>query len=211
MQTLEMWDVQRGPWQILFHHSGDPVPVSIGRVTVHEVKPFRSDVADVHIPSSMDLCNTAETSQLDWAEKMSALFEWVGMACLGAQRLKANDRVDPYVAVYTPPTPSRVGDITYMRWTGLLTPEFVQSVIDTSIVKLSASSSLISLTMHGVPSSPVAYLRPAPSLTAPLRAPRPESEDTLCLILSSEKEGPRGEKLTWALAKSIGQWDMQWG
>jgi hypothetical protein len=47
-------------------------------------------------------------------------------------RLAGNDRVDPYVAVYELPTPSELGDITHLRWRGLLPPEFVQTIIDTA-------------------------------------------------------------------------------
>lgn len=43
-----------------------------------------------------------------------------------------NDRVDPFIAVYEPPADSRVGDITHLRWTGLLPPKFIQSMIDTT-------------------------------------------------------------------------------
>lgn len=45
-------------------------------------------------------------------------------------RLHANDRVDPYVALYEPPTASRVGNVVHLQWKGLLSPDFVQSMID---------------------------------------------------------------------------------
>lgn len=45
-------------------------------------------------------------------------------------RLKANDRVDPYVALYQCPSPSYIGTITHLRWIGFISPEFVQSVIE---------------------------------------------------------------------------------
>ncbi|KAH9014149.1 hypothetical protein EDB83DRAFT_2233032 [Lactarius deliciosus] len=69
----------------------------------------------------------------DWNEKASAYFEWVGMVNIGAQRLRANDRVDPYVAVYSTPTPFTVGDVTHMKWYGFLTPQFVQKIVDTAM------------------------------------------------------------------------------
>jgi hypothetical protein len=47
-------------------------------------------------------------------------------------RLQANDRVDPYVAVYSPPAPFTVGDMVHMRWHGFLTPQFVQRIVDTA-------------------------------------------------------------------------------
>jgi ribonuclease P/MRP protein subunit RPP40 len=88
----------------------------------------------------------------DWNERASSLFEWIGMVNIGAQRyvsqycgplgddylkpcgirLHANDRVDPYVAVYSPPAPFTVGDMVHMRWHGFLTPQFVQRIVDTA-------------------------------------------------------------------------------
>ena len=88
----------------------------------------------------------------DWNERASSLFEWIGMVNIGAQRyvffvvipcgddylkamwprLQANDRVDPYVAVYSAPAPFTVGDMVHIRWHGFLTPQFVQRVVDTA-------------------------------------------------------------------------------
>lgn len=52
-------------------------------------------------------------------------------------RLKANDRVDPYVALYEHPSPSCVGNITRLRWSGLIGPAFLQSVIDIALYVIS--------------------------------------------------------------------------
>lgn len=87
----------------------------------------------------------------DWNETANSLFEWIGMVNIGAQRhvlfcvlrgsdrlnhmwprLQANDRVDPYVAVYSAPAPCTVGEMAHIRWHGFLTPRFVQRVIDTA-------------------------------------------------------------------------------
>jgi len=45
-------------------------------------------------------------------------------------RLHANDRVDPFVAVYDPPSPSYIGEITHLQWKGLLSPAFVQNILN---------------------------------------------------------------------------------
>ena len=91
----------------------------------------------------------AEEDIEDWNEEVHLLLEWVGMACLGAQRyawlynsmflfinemrrLKINDRVGPYVALYEPPA-SQPGNLTHIRWQGLICPAFVQLVIDTAM------------------------------------------------------------------------------
>ena len=114
-------------------------------------------------------------------------------------RLQANDRVDPYVAVYSPPAPFTVGDMVHMRWHGFLTPQFVQGIVDTATYVGSLSSMieaqpshrtllprgraarpsvpLIGLTIHGSTGVPI--------LTLP-RVPRLEGEDTACIILAHE-------------------------
>ena len=48
-------------------------------------------------------------------------------------RLQANDRVDPYVAVYEAPSPASIADVTHIRWKGLMDNSFVRSVIDTAV------------------------------------------------------------------------------
>ena len=37
-------------------------------------------------------------------------------------RLQANDRVDPYVAVYEAPEPSTIGTVSHVRWRGGVLP-----------------------------------------------------------------------------------------
>lgn len=72
----------------------------------------------------------------------------------------------------------------------------------------------VAITRHGYGTSPVGVIPllflPEASLNmvsqdAPLRTPRPDAEDTGCLILGPGKNG------TFVLAESIGQWDARWG
>jgi ribonuclease P/MRP protein subunit RPP40 len=125
--------------------------------TVVKVKAHTRHDADVYIPV-LDLTESAEENLEDRQERLGDLFEWVGMACLGAQRcgatstdlkvsrqsnnrLKANDRVDPYVAVYEVPSPSCIGNITHLRWRGLMDSSFVLSVINAAMYGLFDGSS----------------------------------------------------------------------
>jgi len=198
---------------------------------VCEAKPELRTSASVQIPIPSLPARPKEDTD-EWNEQMSTLFEWVGMAGLGSQRLNANDRVDPYVSVYETPAPSVIGTIIHMKWTGLLHPAFVQSVLDAAVTSIqkgatatgAGTPSFVSITTHAWPTAPVAYIPSAkrePPREPPLRIPREDAEDSWCLLLASEQvqdSRTRGERLEnateevrWALAESIGQWDSRWG
>ncbi|KAF9073206.1 ribonuclease P 40kDa subunit-domain-containing protein [Rhodocollybia butyracea] len=184
---------------------------------------------DIHIPIVQLTLRpqgkdaSAKEEVEDWYETIEELFEWVGMAGFGATRLKANDRVDPFVAVYDPPSPSRVGNVTHMRWSGFIGPSFVQSLIGTITHQLSQSPptdclDFISLTSHACIWSPVSYISPkvqqgAMNVIPPLRDPTREVEDSWCLIMTSghvgEKEGENS--CAWVLAESVGKHDARFG
>lgn len=208
--ALKTWDEDRtqsgyGKWEIAFVGGG----LSMG--TVNKVEYQVRQFADVFIPAP-ELARSKEESKEEWEERVSELFEWVGMACLGAQRLKANDRVDPYVAVYDAPTPSSVGDMTHLRWTGLMDSVFVQSMLTaaTSLVTTCPpdESSFISVTLHSNPMTPISYIPPqcisssAEMKDPPPRVPHADAEDTVCLVLTKD---------TWMSGQSIGKWDARWG
>ncbi|KAG6899166.1 hypothetical protein C0993_012726 [Termitomyces sp. T159_Od127] len=144
----------------------------------------------------------------DWNAEAGALFEWVGMASLGSQRLHANDRVDPYVALYAPPGGSRVGSVTRLRWTGLISGAFLQSVIDTAIAALktlslpAGASPFVAITAHACAASPVSYVPPAPAAGAPTRPARADGEDTWCLLATPRAGEP--QSVDCALVESLG-------
>ncbi|KAI6041327.1 ribonuclease P 40kDa subunit-domain-containing protein [Pisolithus marmoratus] len=209
LTAIKTWDELRaqrglGKWEITFIGGGPatkPSPEAIN------VRPQVLRYVDMFVPVPGTIIGK-EMNPEDWEERASEIFEWAGMACLGAQRLKANDRVDPYVAVYEVPTPSRVGSLTHIRWRGTMASTFVQSVLTTAMSLVTAcpsgDNSLISLTMHCDPTAPVSYI--TPGLTemddTPLRVPRSDGEDTLCLILTNN---------TWISGQSTGKWDARWG
>ncbi|TCD69388.1 hypothetical protein EIP91_007735 [Steccherinum ochraceum] len=146
----------------------------------------------------------------DWEEEVSALFEWVGLASLDSQRLRANDRVDPYLAVYDPPLQLSVGDVMCIRWSGLLSPSFVQSVLN---IALANDGSFIAVTGQAVTNSPVGYISPLPPVVLPaLHAPTKDGEDTWSLVLTAPAGDNRdaGAK-HWMLVESIGPYDARLG
>ncbi|KIJ65538.1 hypothetical protein HYDPIDRAFT_130784 [Hydnomerulius pinastri MD-312] len=224
--ALNAWDSLRddeglGKWDVAYKTG----PSGGNSHQVVEVKAHIRHEENVHIP----VINTAQPageSLEDRQERLSDLFEWVGMACLGAQRLKANDRIDPYVAVYEPPMSSRVANITHLRWRGLMDSTFIQSMIttassliaDRSLIASTTSqpdNSFISITTHSNLMAPVSYTPTSSSApgaseaqakNTPLRVPSPEADDTSCLILASASEGS-----TWVNAQCVGMFDTRWG
>jgi len=143
-------------WDFAFHVSHPDKgtgPFSPSRAQLHNVEPVIEHLQNVHIPTSAlpprphahstptgrrarhDLSDRERDTDADdddalqdWNERASSLFEWIGMVNIGAQRLQANDRVDPYVAVYSAPAPSTIGDVVHVQWQGFLTPQFIQRI-----------------------------------------------------------------------------------
>ncbi|KAI9458210.1 ribonuclease P 40kDa subunit-domain-containing protein [Lactarius psammicola] len=229
-----------GQWDFAFHISRPDKgtgPLSASRARLHKIRPAVQHLQNICVPTSAlpprphvhptsvsrigrhDLSQgEAVTSEVDahndalqdWNERASVYFEWIGMVNIGAQRLRANDRVDPYVAVYSTPTPFTVGDVTHMKWYGFLTPQFVQKIIDTAVNGAASSSvPLIGLTIHGSTETPV---------LTPSRMPRSEGEDTVSLILfpggvdgAVTNQTDSGKSCSWALVEAIGKGDTRFG
>lgn len=154
-------------------------------------------------------------------------------------RLRANDRVGPYVSLYECPEPAYVGSITHLRWTGLLGPEFVQSLIDIglyavslhclSVAPLTPMSSasvrtlssmaapqrpFISITSHAFSASPVSYIPPSVSVVkeprdGPMRLAREDGEDAWCLVATPGSAD--SQTIDWSIVESVGQFDTRWG
>ncbi|PPQ63107.1 hypothetical protein CVT24_005818 [Panaeolus cyanescens] len=195
---------------------------------------------DVHIPSTVLSEIKAESSSKmvvdqdnnddddeDDAEseerRVESFFEWVGMACLGSQRLYANDRVDPYIALYEPPEQGSVGSIVHLRWTGLLPPMFIDKILN-QITATHEWPNFISLTALAYTQSPVSYIprsklakgtANAAAAKVPIKLPQKDGEDTWSLILESGVQSDNPDKTItgqkWCLAECIGQWDARWG
>ncbi|KAJ7066506.1 ribonuclease P 40kDa subunit-domain-containing protein [Mycena amicta] len=212
------WDERRrggsAPWQVVYAASD---PLETARIAarknhtfVRTVKCSVSQLQNARVPKAGGQLlkpRPADPDEAeDWDEDIGELFEWVGMAGLGAQRLLANDRVDPYIAVYALPEFCResTGEVTLLRWTGFLPPAFVQSVIDACCAD---SEPFAAITCHGLPSAPVAYIplgkdgTPTGN-TSPPRIASADAEDSRCVILSNGR---------WCMAESISDGDTRWG
>ncbi|KAG6381716.1 ribonuclease P 40kDa subunit-domain-containing protein [Boletus reticuloceps] len=139
--ALGVWDrvrasEGRGRWRVAYVDPSTSTSRTVdepeGYATADVTARVRRD-ADVYVSHIGDLVQSSEETTEDHQERLEALFEWVGMACLGAQRLRANDRVDPYVAVYEVPEPASIEDVTHLHWRGLMDNAFVRTMIDTAV------------------------------------------------------------------------------
>ncbi|KZT69339.1 hypothetical protein DAEQUDRAFT_669888, partial [Daedalea quercina L-15889] len=210
--SIASWDTERGPWHILYYiENFAPDWISFEGAVEHTVTPSVSHTLIAYVPEPvLPSSPTSEEEREDRNEYYSALFEWVGMACLGSTRLFASDGCDPYVAVYTPPCPSRMSTITHVRWRGLLSSAITHNVVG-MIMKASLTRAMFAaVTIQGVPTAPVPYIPPSSPLKTLIRLPRPESEDTWSLLVSSHARSQDGAS-NWVLAESIGKWDSRWG
>ncbi|EIW79434.1 hypothetical protein CONPUDRAFT_167180 [Coniophora puteana RWD-64-598 SS2] len=239
-RALEMWDDERAAsgvelWEVLYHVQGE-APPPFQEIETIIVKPKATQASDVHVPSPetlklslSDKKSHKTEAEEDWEDSICELNEWLGMACLGAHRLKGNDRVDPYVAVYSPPPSSHTGSYHHLSWTGLLSAAFVQTVIDAVTTHAASHRAIAGIITHGYTQSPIGHLSPS-SVTgviaspeksinnnnASLRVPRSAGEDTSCLLLvpaqQIQNEGMDDNSAgTWVLTESVGQWDKRWG
>ena len=55
-------------------------------------------------------------------------------------RLQANDKPDPYIAVYEPPDGSKAGDLVHIQWKGLISRWFLRIVLKTVSEKYAVCS-----------------------------------------------------------------------
>ncbi|EIW58568.1 uncharacterized protein TRAVEDRAFT_168163 [Trametes versicolor FP-101664 SS1] len=204
--AIRRWDSHRGPWKVLYYC--DRVDVAMSGAIRHEMSRTIRKFDRVRIPDVRRdvILSHANDAADEWEENISALFEWAGMASLGSPRISANDRCDPYIAVYAPPEPSRVGDVTVIRWNGFIPSSFIQQVLENISSPNLPPPNFVAVTGQCIGTSPVSYLPSEPSKAPPLRAPRPDAEDTWSLLYVKEDAGS-----AWVLAESVGQWDKRWG
>ncbi|KAJ7446798.1 ribonuclease P 40kDa subunit-domain-containing protein [Mycena latifolia] len=231
-RKLRAWDVRRAqaglePWPVLYCAADADATARAAAANGHtaqlrSVAPEARTSADIRMPTVTLPPRPARADAdavADWEGEMRVLFEWVGMAGLGAQRLQAHDRADAYVAVYDAPAPATIAPVAHLRWRGFLSPAFVQSVVDAVFLHIRygyhASDDaadvpqFVALTAHAFPAAPVSYVPPGKSsLKSPARVPRADGEDAWCVIVA---RGGGDSEARWCVAESIGPLDARWG
>ncbi|KAJ8519838.1 hypothetical protein ONZ45_g3276 [Pleurotus djamor] len=201
--AIEAWDSRRGrTWDVLVYTEETTLPDGLSGLSRQSTFATIEKTRSIHIPV-VHLThrpklnsprppgaskNDVEDKIEDWDEDATALFEWIGMAGFGSQRLQVNDSVDPYIAVYEPPPNTFIGGITHLSWRGFFPPQFVQKLLDAIIMLCSNPSPhsipFMSLTAHCFLISPVTFLPSSLGSTAGStkqpapRVPRADGEDT---------------------------------
>ncbi|KAH8110734.1 ribonuclease P 40kDa subunit-domain-containing protein, partial [Phellopilus nigrolimitatus] len=216
-EAFRLWDERRttqgvGPWEVLFQGSLDCEAQSDITMT-----PIQSSMTDVNIPhvnlkvpkyANNDAVEKEETTE-DWHENISELFEWVGMACIRyfLSRLKANDRANPYVAVYEPPSPNKVGNISHFSWRGFLPPSFTRIIIETAVNVQDRGLTrpeFITLTANTFSDAPLSHVSPkafAEGAKIETRQKRPgKFVHCWSLLANTEHGDDSDDKLNWVLA-----------
>ena len=83
--SFKAWDDERGPWDVIYHHSIDLPTNGESESVVHVVQPVTRIARNVHLPPPQ-LPQSPPLDKEDWEEEVSTYFEWVGLATLGSQR-----------------------------------------------------------------------------------------------------------------------------
>lgn len=64
-----------------------------------------------------------------WKEWALDIHEWLGMVAIDADRINANDKVDPYLSTYQVPDPiDRSLKVVKLRWRGMIPAEFIHKM-----------------------------------------------------------------------------------
>ncbi|KAF9645599.1 hypothetical protein BDM02DRAFT_3101091 [Thelephora ganbajun] len=231
--ALELYDGLRekaglDAWDVVYHFKNDgrselyecgvclarglsslgPLAVTADQSRSVQVQSHKATHVNVRIPHAHSSPpSSADKEELeDWKTSLDEFQEWLGLACMGSQRLQASDNVDPYIASYYPPEPNTIGTVTHLRWNGLLHPDFTHTLLQTSldILSVDGSPSFIGIIVHSNTNTPVGFLNAQkPERAAPVRLTRDNGEDTRSVVLTSDGR--------WSLTEIIGQWDARWG
>ncbi|KAF8422065.1 ribonuclease P 40kDa subunit-domain-containing protein [Tirmania nivea] len=104
-----------------------------------------------------------EYTRETWKEWALDIHEWLGMVAIDADRIKANDTVDPYLSTYQVPNPSKNPQkVTRLRWRGMIPAGFIHQTW-TDLCGLLASKKLpaavewAAITVHGFDNSPISW------------------------------------------------------
>ena len=101
--------------------------------TICEAKQEVKNVEGVLVPDMTRRWTVMEqTDEEEWWE----LVEWLDLVALGSPRVVGGDQVDTYMSRYSVPQPATKGNLRVLKWEGLLSSEWMTSLL-IEIIKLS--------------------------------------------------------------------------
>ncbi|KAK9728179.1 hypothetical protein K7432_001288 [Basidiobolus ranarum] len=91
-------------------------------------KYLESSNESIEIPSMESLLDN-ENVEI-WKEEAMERYEWLGMVACQSTRVQANSAVDPFVSIYSTPTPFEVGTGSSFKLTGLISSYSINTLIN---------------------------------------------------------------------------------
>jgi hypothetical protein len=92
------------------------------------------------------------------ATSYEQLQEWIGLACIQADRLRVNDKVDPFISRYSLPETCIHGDIYITRIRGFISPEVIIEFIASINSRYKKNDGFwMALNVHGFDNNPFVW------------------------------------------------------
>ncbi|KAI7906683.1 ribonuclease P [Cokeromyces recurvatus] len=135
-------------------------PTMVSKISKKEMKAELETLMDINIPSFEPIAYPLNEKADDWDNLAMEALEWLGLAHLKANRIKRNDKVDPFVSVYQPPTPSiKSNNGTLVKFKGLIPTTCIQNImiIIRKMMNLNITSEWVSLSCWGYKDSPFTW------------------------------------------------------
>lgn len=107
-------------------------PSGISAITKNQMQAEIETLTDINIPSFSNIAYSLKDEHGNWDREAMEALEWIGMAHIKANRLKANQKkaVDPFVSVYQPPSPllnTHTG--TLVKFSGFIPTQCIQKIM----------------------------------------------------------------------------------
>ncbi|KAJ3042839.1 Ribonuclease P protein subunit p40 [Rhizophlyctis rosea] len=136
-----------------------PFPPDANAKTISN--PFTSHTEENVLIPPMSNLPLSFSSGIDGAEDQETVLErleWIGMVACGADRIRATDKVDPFISVYSTPEASTPGDVFIGTWTGFIPAKQILDLI-TGLRDLIKQDSLpwAALLVSGFRDSPISW------------------------------------------------------
>ncbi|RHZ56987.1 hypothetical protein Glove_395g26 [Diversispora epigaea] len=104
--------------------------------------------------------NDNKKEENKWKSDAIEIYDWLGLVSLKSQRLLAYDQIDPYISLYSPPEPYKMGDGTLLRWTGFIPSAIILSIFKSvleQIEKNNLNVPWIVINIWGFKDSPISW------------------------------------------------------